>query len=190
MNTRPATPRGQSPAIVLENPKFPRNVGFVLRNAYNFGIKQLWITGDRVGLYGTDSYRLPREERFKEYRVVPVIGDDRPLDRFDRGVSVVGVELVHGAMPLTHFVHPANAVYVFGPEDDSLSKGIRKRVHQFVFVPTLSCLNLAMVVTAVLYDRLYKAQIAGEMPVRSLEETLSRYNRNRERDLVDVFDTV
>ena len=189
MNTKSA-PRGQTPAIVLEDPKFPRNVGFVLRNAYNFSVKQLWITGDRVGLYGTDTYRLPREERFKEYTMVDVIGHDRPLDRFPRGTAVVGVELIPGAIPLTHFVHPTNAVYVFGPEDGSLSKGMRKRVHQFVFVPTLSCLNLAMVTTAVLYDRLYKAQIAGEVPVRSLEETLRRYTRNREKDLVDVYNTV
>lgn len=189
MNTK-AAPRGKTPAIVLENPKYPRNVGFVLRNAYNFGVNQLWVTGDRVGLYGTDSYRLPREERFKEYRQVNLIGHNRPFNRFARGVTVVGVELIPGAMPLTYFQHPTDAVYVFGPEDGSISKGFRTRVHQFVFVPTLSCLNLAMVVTAVLYDRLYKAQMAGEVPVRSLEETLSRYTKSAEREMLDEFDPV
>lgn len=180
-------PRGKTPAVVLENPKFPRNAGFVLRNAYNFGVQQMWITGDRVPASG---YHLPREERFKEYRVVDLLWDDRPLDRFDRGVSVIGVELVPGAIPITYFEHPKDAVYVFGPEDGNISKALRVRIHQFIFVPTLSCLNLAVITGVVFADRLQKEQLAGEVPVRSMEETLSRYNRNQEQDEIDVFDPI
>lgn len=189
MSTKTA-PRGQTPAVVLENPLYPRNVGFVLRSAYNFGVKQLYVTGDRVGLYGTDSYRLPREERFKEYRKVNLIADDRPFDRFPKSTPKIGFELVPGAMPLTYFEHPRDAVYVFGPEDGNLSKAFRRHCHLLVFVPTLSCLNLAMAVTAVLYDRLLKAQQAGDVPVRSLEETLTRYNQSREQEKIDVYDPV
>lgn len=186
MNTQKATPRGATPAIVLEDPKVPKNVGLILRAAFNFGFKQLWITGNRVGLYGTDSYRLPFEERFKEYRQVELIGHDKPLTRFPRGTSVIGVELHPGAMSTTWFEHPDNAVYVFGPEDGRLSKGMRAKCHQIIFLPTLSCLNLAMAVTAVLTLRQYKAQVAGKEPVRSMEETLSRYQSSGERDIDEL----
>lgn len=189
MNRQP-TPKGVTPAIVLEDPKFARNVGFVLRSAYNFGMEQLWVTGDRIDFDGRKGQPLPREERFKEYARVPTIRSERPIDRFPRGTTVIGVELVPGAMPLTYFEHPDNAVYVFGKEDGGISKGMRTMVHQFVFISTHSCLNLAMAVSVVLYDRLYKAQIKGDIPVQSLEETLNRYQSNHEQEMLDVFDPV
>lgn len=190
MKTQTATSRGDTPAIVLENPKYPRNVGYVLRSSYNFGVQQLLITGNRVPL-GTSKYeRLPREERFKEYLKVRMERDDKPFDRFPRGTSIIGVELVHGSMPITHFEHPDQAVYVFGPEDGDISQVFRRHIHQFVYVPTLSCLNLAVITGVVLADRLQKEQLVGRVPVRSMEETLSRYQSLRERETLDDQDPV
>lgn len=179
---------GKTPAIVLENPKYPRNVGMVLRSAYNFGIAEIWVTGNRVSFEGTDTYRLPREERFKEYTIVPIYRDEKPIDKFQRGTTIIGVELIPGAMPLAYFEHPEKAVYVFGPEDGSISKGLRTKIHQFIFIPTLSCLNLAVAAPVIFYDRLVKQQLAGKEPVRSMEETLSRYNSLKEQLLIDSVD--
>jgi tRNA(Leu) C34 or U34 (ribose-2'-O)-methylase TrmL len=190
MNTRKTIPGGKTPAVVLEDPKYPRNVGYVLRSAFNYGIRQIWITGDRVPLQASESYRLPREERFKEYRVVDLRAHDRPLNHYASNVPVIGVELVAGAMPITYFEHPENAVYVFGAEDGGISKAMRVRCHQFIFLPTISCLNLAMAVTATLSDRLQKAQLAGTIPVASLEETLGRYKSSKEREYLDAVDPI
>ena len=190
MNTQKTTSRGATPAIVLENPKFARNVGYVLRSSYNFGVEQLLITGDRVPLGTSKKERLPREERFKEYLKVRLERDDRPFDRFPRGTSIIGVELIEGGMPITYFEHPEKAVYVFGPEDGDISQSFRRHIHQFIWVPTLSCLNLAVVTGVVLADRLQKQQLAGRVPVRSLGETLSRYQALRERELLDDQDPV
>jgi tRNA(Leu) C34 or U34 (ribose-2'-O)-methylase TrmL len=185
-------PNGVTPAIVLENPKWPRNVGYILRSAYNFGVEQLIITGDRVPLnVGSKKYRLPREERFKEYLKVNLERDDHPFDRFGRDVSIIGVELILGSsMPITYFEHPEKAVYVFGPEDGDISQSFRRHIHQFIYVSTLSCLNLAVITGVVLADRLQKDQLAGKVPVRSVEETLSRYRAQRERELLDDQDPV
>ena len=69
---------GTTPAIALVNPKFPRNVGTVVRAASCFGIKQVWFTGNRVSMTAEKGKRLPREERMKGYKDV----DLRHFDKF------------------------------------------------------------------------------------------------------------
>ncbi len=140
------------PSIVLENPKFPRNVSAIVRLASCFGVKQVWYTGKRMDeqLYGMS--RLPREERMKGYKDVELIGHDRPLDFLRNGTPVV-VELVSGATPLTYFQHPENAVYIFGAEDGGVSKALRTMAHHFVIIPSRHCLNLATAVSSVLTHR-------------------------------------
>ena len=157
--------------IVLENPKYPHNVGAAIRAASCYNIPELVITGSRVSLTPYDGYRLPREERMRGYKDVEVYHSDKPIDRYPK-TTIVAVEIVPNSIPLTYFEHPDNAVYVFGPEDGSLSKGIKTVCHQFVFIPTRHCLNLSAAVYTVLYDRQYKAQMRGDIPVLSMEETL------------------
>jgi tRNA(Leu) C34 or U34 (ribose-2'-O)-methylase TrmL len=140
------------PAIVLENPKFPRNASAIIRLASCFGIKQVWYTGQRMEEFLTGMKRLPREERMKGYREVEFIGYDRPFDYLKDGVPVI-VELLSGAIPLTYFQHPENAVYVFGPEDGGVTKGFRELSHNFVVIPSRHCLNLATAVSAILIHR-------------------------------------
>jgi tRNA(Leu) C34 or U34 (ribose-2'-O)-methylase TrmL len=69
----------------------------------------------------------------------------------------------HRAERLDEFVHPENAVYVFGPEDGGVPKGARHVCHRFVCIPTLNDgpLNLAAAVNVVLYDRLAKRGVGA-----------------------------
>lgn len=139
------------PAIVLENPKFPRNCSAVIRVASCFDVKQVWYTGDRMDRMLSGMKRLPREERMKGYNTVKFIGYDRPLD-YLKGEPIV-VEFDEGYMPLTYFTHPLNAVYIFGPEDGGVSKGFRSLAHHFVTIPSRHCLNLATAVSVVISHR-------------------------------------
>ena len=59
-----------TPSIILHNPKFPHNVGEIVRACSNFGGKVVLFTGDRVSLEPSKGYRLPREERMKDYKDV------------------------------------------------------------------------------------------------------------------------
>jgi tRNA G18 (ribose-2'-O)-methylase SpoU len=61
----------QPPAIILCNPKYPRNLGAVIRSASAFGIKHVLYTGDRIEL--DEKERLPREERMRGYRDVRAV---------------------------------------------------------------------------------------------------------------------
>jgi hypothetical protein len=129
---------------------------------------QVGYTGSRVDL----ARRLPREERMKAYRQIEWkrMPAERCMDYFGDAVPVA-VEMLKGSELLTSFDHPENAVYVFGPEDGSLPKGIRLRCHRFVTIPAYHCLNLAAAVYFVLYDRVVKAHAGGtaELPILAEE---------------------
>lgn len=156
----------QDKAVVLINPKFAHNVGGALRACATFGASTLRWTGDRVPPLDMwpEGARIPREERIKDYKDVDFDHTDslRPLDEFVRqGYTPVAVEVLDSSENIVHFKHPDLAVYVFGPEDSSLSRGVLSACHAFVTVPTNGCLNLATAASVVLYDRHAKAEIAG-----------------------------
>lgn len=71
---------------------------------------------------------------------------------------MVCVDLVDGAVPLTLFEHPAEALYIFGPEDGTISQDIIDRADDVVYIPANGCLNLAATVNVVLYDRMSKTE--------------------------------
>jgi len=167
-----APKNGITPAIVLDNPNFPHNVGAALRAASCFGVKQVWFTGDRVATEIQDARRVPREERMKGFGDVELINFEYPLERF-AGATPVAVELRQGSELLPQFVHPDNAVYVFGPEDGSVSHALTRHCHRFVVIPTRHCTNLSAAVYLLLYDRMLKRQMAGIDPILPMSQVLA-----------------
>lgn len=166
---------GRTPAIVLVDPKYPHNVGGAFRAAAAFGVEQLWYTGDRAEAGWRDEGRLPREERLSRYAHVDLFkGSGRFLQQFPRSAVIVGVEVHPSAEVLAYFEHPENAVYVFGPEDGSLPKGIRTACHRFVIIPSDVPLNLYSAVTSVLVHRRVTRQVAGLEPIRRPYATVTR----------------
>lgn len=165
--------QGESPAVILCNPKYDHNVAGILRTCSCFGVKQLWWTGSRVSLDKPKHERLPREERMKGYADVKMFDQqEKPFDAFPDDCTPVAIELVPGAQLLPHFVHPKNPVYVFGPEDGSIPSILRRHCQSFVAIPTAHCLNLSQAVTLVLYDRLIKQMQAGEVTGWTMDEFL------------------
>jgi tRNA(Leu) C34 or U34 (ribose-2'-O)-methylase TrmL len=154
-------PVGRPPAIVLIDPKYAHNVGMVVRLASCYGLSQVWFTGERVSLDISFRKRLPREERMKGYADVEIINYDYPFEQF-ADVIPVAVEVRKNSESLHSFEHPQNAVYVFGPEDGSVSKPHISHCHRFVVIPTKHCLNLATAVATILWDRQYKGWLGGE----------------------------
>jgi tRNA(Leu) C34 or U34 (ribose-2'-O)-methylase TrmL len=161
---------GIAPALVGVNTKYGHNAASMLRLCSAYDIGQLWLTGDRWA-DGWDK-RMPREERMKAYRDVSVYRTEDPLRAFGTDVTPVAVEVMPMAETLPYFEHPENAVYVFGPEDGGLPDWARRNCHRHVIIPTSHCLNLAVAVGTVLYDRRMKRQLAGLEPVRPSYATL------------------
>lgn len=164
--------KGEVPAVVLYDPKYPHNVGEVLRACSCFDITQLWITGTRMAKKVWEGKRIPREERLRGFREVEMLLDDEPLKFFPKGVVPVAVELLKGAENMYAFEHPENAVYIFGPEDGTLPQGIRRHCHRRLFIPTRHCVNLNAAVHLVLNDRKYKQYLAGQVPLETIGDSL------------------
>jgi tRNA(Leu) C34 or U34 (ribose-2'-O)-methylase TrmL len=163
-----------TPAIVLYNPKYPHNVGAAVRAASCFGSKLILFTGERVSIEpsGIKGYRLPREERMRGYKDVTVINDQYPFNRFDKSVTPVAVEMRPNSEQLPFFEHPPNAVYVFGPEDGNIPQIMLKHCHRFLVIPSKHCVNLAAAIYLVLYDRVCKEMLNGQV----LYEKANRYD--------------
>ena len=177
---------GVAPAIALFNPKYPHNVGAVVRAASCFGIPQVWFSGNRVSLEGDGKkYRLPREERMRGYNEVELRQYDYFFDQFGKDVVPVAIELRPNAESLPFFEHPEKALYVFGPEDGGLNRMALGKCHRFVVIPTKHCTNLSAAVYLVLYDRYLKRIQQGlEEPVH-ISEML---NENRVWTSVDAYE--
>jgi tRNA(Leu) C34 or U34 (ribose-2'-O)-methylase TrmL len=159
----PVTPEGKTPAVILVNPHNDHNVAGALRACSAFGVNQLWVTGYRLSgeMSPKGKMRLPRELRMKLYEDVSVCYYDYPFDAYKgSGASLIAVEISPAAQSLTYFTHPRDAVYVFGPEDGSLSSVQNRHCTDFVQIPTKVapdgkpvCVNLAAAVNIVLADR-------------------------------------
>ena len=94
---------GKSPAIILNNPKYPRNLGSAIRAASCFGVNQIWYTGNRIQI--DEGERLPREERMKGYKDVKLINYDYPFDQFPKDTTFVALEFRDNSEPLFFYYH-------------------------------------------------------------------------------------
>ncbi|MEZ8041022.1 RNA methyltransferase [Vibrio sp. 1F263] len=156
--------------IGLTNPKSPTNVGAVMRAAGCYQVDEVKYTGqryDKAAKFYTDTKSATR--------TIPLTGVESFLDNLNSETKIVCVELAEGATPLPRFKHPENAIYIFGPEDGSISQDVADRADHVVYVPTVGCMNLAATVNVLLYDRLAKSD---EMDESNDLIKKSRDNRN------------
>ncbi len=135
-------------SIGLVQPKTPANIGGVLRACDCYGAHMLCIQGDRYKKIGTDVTAA--------WRHIPVLTAEDLKLCIPFGAVPVAIELIEGAQDLRSYEHPANAFYIFGPEDGTLGKNTLSWCRDVVYIPTRHCMNLAATVNVVLYDRLTK----------------------------------
>jgi len=142
-------------SIGLINPKSPDNVGSVLRAAGNYGVDQVLYTGNRYPRAIERSGRSMDMSR-KLGRGIPITQTHCLIDAVADDVTIICVEFAENASPLPEYQHPENALYIFGPEDGSLSQDIIDKADVVLYIPTVGSMNLSATVNVVLYDRLAK----------------------------------
>lgn len=159
-------------SIGLTNPKSPSNVGSVMRAAGCYQVDEVLYTGQRyaqAAKFSTDTKNVSAR--------IPLTGVESFIksksDNQESHQELVCIELVEGATPLPYFNHPESALYVFGPEDGSLSQEIVDQADHVVYIPTHGCMNLAATVNVVLYDRLAKSKalIANDELIKQSRDT-------------------
>jgi len=157
--------------IGLINPKSPENVGMVMRAAGCYEASKVFYTGerfDRARKFYTDTKDM--------HEKIPLHHLDDLTSAATEGIKIVAVELIEGATPLMHFEHPEQALYIFGPEDGSVSQNILNVCDFVVYVPTIGCMNLAASVNVLLYDRLAKSvgSVIEDRPVAQNRDNNSK----------------
>jgi len=165
--------------IGLTNPKSPSNVGAVLRAAGCYQVDAIFYTGkryDQAVKFNTDTKGAA--ENISLSRVETL------LEHIPKNAKIVCVELVEGATLLPEYKHPDNAVYIFGPEDGTISQDVIDKADAVVYVPTIGCMNLAATVNVVLYDRLAKSDLSmiGDALIRQSRDTNNQVKVNRPSD--------
>lgn len=139
-------------AIGLSDPKGPTNVGGVLRAAGCYKADEVFYTGiryARAAKFNTDTNKVNQQ--------IPLTQVDDFLTNKPDDVALICVDLIEGATPLPDFKHPDKALYVFGPEDGTISQSLIDNADAVVYVPTVGCMNLAASANVILYDRLAKS---------------------------------
>ncbi len=134
--------------VGLQNPKNPINVGSVLRICGNFDVNLLAISGVR--------YHKASADTMKAYRHFPLIQVDDLHTVIPFDCIPIAVDILPEAKSIFTFTHPERAFYIFGPEDGTLGKKVLNWCKYKIFIPTKVCMNLAISVGIVLYDRLSK----------------------------------
>lgn len=133
------------------DPKSPTNIGAVMRAAGCYGVGKVLYTGerfDRAVKFQTDTKKVAER--------IPLLKVDSFTDYKNDDTKIICVELAEGAQPLPDFIHPESAIYIFGPEDGSIEQDLIDQADAVVYIPTITCMNLAATVNVVLYDRMVK----------------------------------
>jgi tRNA(Leu) C34 or U34 (ribose-2'-O)-methylase TrmL len=173
--------------IGLTNPKSPTNVGGVMRAAGCYSVDQVVYTGHRYTLASKFIGSKNNTDTQKSRDEIPLVAIDEflqlkqqsvesTLEKLPESTKIICVDLVEGAIPLPLFQHPEQALYVFGPEDGTISQSVIDQADDVVYVPTVGCMNLAASVNVLLYDRLAKSLVKqGKLET---DNTLIRKSRD------------
>lgn len=152
-------------AIGLTNPKSPSNVGAVMRAAGCYGVDQVLYSGKRYAQAAKFSGSKLNTDTKNARNSIPLLAIDdfekakQQLESLPKATKIICVDLVEGATPLPHFQHPEQALYIFGPEDGTISQAVINSADEVVYVPTVGCMNLAASVNVLLYDRSAKSLV-------------------------------
>jgi len=177
------TEQSEHVTIALTNPKTPTNVGAVMRAAGCYQVDHVIYSGTRYKQAAKYHQQLLRTDTRNMQGKIPLVDVDNFINRNNllenspSSAKVICVDLVEGATPLPHFVHPSEAIYVFGPEDGTIDQAVIDNADDVVYVPTIGCMNLAATVNVLLYDRLAKSHLK-QVNSKQTDNALIRKSRD------------
>ena len=145
-------------AIGVERISKQLNLGNLMRSAHGFGASFSFTIGAQYSAMEGWSDTSRSIDHMPHYSWKTL--DEMALPK---GCSLVGVELMEGAVDLPSFRHPLRAAYVLGPERGSLSPELVAKCEHIVKIPTSFCVNVAMAGAIVMYDRV---RTLGSFPPR------------------------
>ena len=151
-----ANAKGRAMATLgLWRPKHDVNVQQIGRLAACYGVSAVIVHArKRIKPGGIDTTRATR--------TIPFIMSEDLIASCPVEAVPIAVEITDSAVDITGFVHPDSAYYIFGPEDGTLPKSVMASCASTIKIPTSYCLNMAMAVNVVLYDRVAKQRATNQ----------------------------
>lgn len=133
------------------NMKTTMNYGTLFRTAQVFGADFIFLIGCRFKPQATDTMKSWKHIPTFVYKDFNDFNTHRPHD-----CKLIGIEMVKGAKPIKEFVHPKQACYLLGAEDNGLTKEAIEHCQEIIFLPGERSLNVSVAGSIVLFDRLNK----------------------------------
>ena len=148
--------------IGIEQVSKPGNMGNLIRSAHAFGASFVFTLNP-----GFSKRELMKTDTSATFEALPYY-QYQSLDEMTLplGCELVVIELTDKAIPLPAFRHPRRAVYILGPERESVSPDVQARAHHRVQIPMKFCVNVATAGAIVLYDRLIQQGRFPDRPIR------------------------
>jgi tRNA(Leu) C34 or U34 (ribose-2'-O)-methylase TrmL len=146
--------------LCLWEPKFPENVGSIIRAAVSFGNVGLIVIFGNRGNSTYNSFIRHCSDTTKGFDKIPIIKTSKLENLFELipfNSIPIGIELNENSINLMNFCHPKNAFYIFGAEDGGVPTHVLEKCKHIVQIPSELCLNVAASANIVLYDRVVKA---------------------------------
>lgn len=134
--------------IALYSPKFEQNWASIMRLAFNFNVDFVCTIGSRYKRQCADTPNAAKS-------IPTFIFDscEHFLDSYPQECDLISVEIVEKSRNLETFVHPKNAIYLFGPEDSNIPDVLIDKSQYCVKIDSNRCLNQAMCAGIVLFHR-------------------------------------
>lgn len=143
--------------IGIYRSKNKENLGTLWRTAYQMGATGVFVIGQRYKHQSSDTVKSWRHIPLRQFDTFEEFNTARP-----HAVPLVAIEM--GGKPLGTFVHPPNAVYLLGSEDNGIPPAVLRECQSVVSLPHVrtESFNVAIAGGIVLYDRLM--QRGGAQP--------------------------
>ena len=133
--------------IGVVNMKNSVNYGTLFRSAHCFGANFLFLVGKRFKHQCSNTTCSERHIPLFEYQDINDFIDHIPYN-----CVPVCIEITTKSRDIRNFVHPERAIYILGQEDGSLPIKLTDK-YTTIKIPTSRCLNVSVVGSIVLYDR-------------------------------------
>lgn len=128
------------------------NYGTLFRTAQIFDADFVFVIGARFKQQASDTMKSWRHIPTFSYKDFATFNAHRPHD-----CKLIGIELIDSATPIRNFVHPKQACYLLGAEDNGLTKEAISKCQTIIYLPGEKSLNVSVAGSIVLFDRIQKA---------------------------------
>lgn len=133
------------------NMKTSHNYGSLFRTAQVLGADFLFLIGCRFKHQSSDTMKSWRHVPVFVYEDFEDFNIHRPHD-----CRLIGIELCNRSIPIKTFVHPKQACYLLGSEDNGLPNVVLDKCPTIIQLPGERSLNVAVAGSIVLFDRINK----------------------------------